>query len=44
MPDIDDADGVDMTKGAVMFEVVTEEVTLPACRGEHLNSCGGVLK
>ncbi len=42
-PDIDDAEGVDTTKGAVMVEVVMEEIALPACRGE-LNPRGGVLK
>ncbi len=43
-PDVDDADGVDTAKGAVIVEVVMEEIALPACRGEHLNSSGGVLK
>ncbi len=44
MPDVDDADGVDTIEGAVMVEVVMEEIALPACQGEHLNSRGGMLK
>jgi hypothetical protein len=43
-PEVDDADRVDTTEGAVMVEVVMEEIALPACWGEHLNSHGGVLK
>lgn len=38
------SDRVDTTEGAVMVEVVMEEIALPACWGEHLNSHGGVLK
>ena len=44
LPDVDDADGVKTTEGAVMVEVVMEEIALPACRGKHLNLHGGSFK